>query len=122
MVITELKIKTNLIILVTTLCISSCSNSSQIKGAHWKGHLNFMHVTKEKMEMIYSVDVTGQKVFLDGYYEIIRKNTDQVIFRLTVDELEFGTRDDGMPFCRIWGDVDESNIKSYLYALDCASI
>ena len=120
--ITELKIKTNLIIFVTTLCISSCSNSSQIKGAHWKGHLNFMHVTKEKMEMIYSVDVTGQKVFLDGYYEITRKNTDQVIFRLTVDELEFGTRDDGMPFCRIWGDVDESNIKSYLYALDCAPI
>ena len=81
-----------------------------------------MHVTKEKMEMIYSVDVTGQKVFLGSYYEIIRKNTDQVIFRLTVDELEFGTRDDGMPFCRIWGDVDESNIKSYLYALDCTPI
>jgi hypothetical protein len=121
-VITELKIKTNLIILVTTLCISSCSNSSQIKGAHWEGYLNFMHVTKEKMEMIYSVDVTGQKVFLDGYYEIIKKNTDVVIFNLIVEELEFGIRDDGRNFCRVWGQVDESEIQSYLYALDCLPI
>ena len=81
-----------------------------------------MHVTKEKMEMTYSVDVTGQKVFLDGYYEIIKKNTDEVIFNLIVEELEFGIRDDGRNFCRVWGQVDESEIQSYLYALDCLPI
>ena len=46
----------------------------------------------------------------------------EVIFRLAVDELEFGIRDDGVPFCRIWGEVDETSIKSYLYALDCIAL
>tara|TARA_B100001287_G_scaffold276642_1_gene288420 strand:+ start:1561 stop:1926 length:366 start_codon:yes stop_codon:yes gene_type:complete len=121
-VITEQKIKTSFIVFIFTFLLYACSNDSQAKGATWKGKLNFMHVTKDTMEMTYSVDVIGQKVFLDGYYEITRKNTDQVIFRLAVDELEFGNRDDGIPFCRIWGDVDDSNIKSYLYALDCEPI
>ena len=81
-----------------------------------------MHVTKEKMEMIYSVDVTGQKVFLDGYYEVTKKNTDEVLFRLKVEELELGNREDGRSFCRVWGNIDESNIQSYLFALDCKQI
>tara|TARA_B100001175_G_C19177384_1_gene480385 strand:- start:94 stop:342 length:249 start_codon:yes stop_codon:yes gene_type:complete len=81
-----------------------------------------MHVSQEKMEMIYSVDVTGQKVFLDGYYEITRKNTDTVIFQIVVDEIEFGFREDGIKFCRVWGHVDESKIQSYLFALDCLPI
>ena len=67
--------------------MSACSDASQNKGAPWKGALNFMHVTKDSMQMTYSVDVMGQKVFLDGYYEITLKNTDEVIFRLAVDEL-----------------------------------
>ena len=45
--------------------------------------------------MTYSVDITGQKVFKGGYYEIVRKNTDAIIFRLAVNELEFGIREDG---------------------------
>ena len=32
-----------------------------------------MHVTKESMTMTYSVDITGQKVFLEGFYEVIKK-------------------------------------------------
>ena len=99
--------------------LGSCSNSSQPNGVEWSGPLNFMHVTKEKMEMIYSVDVTGQKVFIDGFYEVTRKNTDEILFRLKVEELEFGNREDGRTFCRVWGDIDESNIQSYLFALDC---
>ena len=72
--------------------------------------------------MTYSVDITGQKVFKGGYYEIVRKNTDAIIFRLAVNELEFGTREDGRNFCRVWGEVDESKIQSYLYALDCNAL
>jgi hypothetical protein len=121
-VITEQKIKASFTILIITLFMSACSDASQNKGASWKGALNFMHVTKDSMKMTYSVDVMGQKVFLDGYYEITLKNTDEVIFRLAVDELEFGIRDDGVPFCRIWGEVDETSIKSYLYALDCIAL
>ena len=44
--------------------MSACSDASQNKGASWKGALNFMHVTKDSMQMTYSVDVMGQKVFL----------------------------------------------------------
>ena len=54
-----------------------------------------MHVTKESMTMTYSVDITGQKVFLEGFYEVI-KNTDKVIFRikgkslnLVIEKIEF---------------------------------
>ena len=58
--------------------------------------------------MTYSVDITGQKVFKGGYYEIVRKNTDAIIFRLAVNELEFGIREDGRNFCRVWGEVATS--------------
>ena len=102
--------------------MNTCSNASEINGAQWSGQSNFMHVTKEKMDMIYSVDISGQKVFLGGYYEIIKKNTDQVVFRLNVEELEFNSRVDGKEYCRIWGRVDNSDIQSYLYADDCLPI
>ena len=39
--------------------MSACSDASQNKGASWKGALNFMHVTKDSMQMTYSVDVMG---------------------------------------------------------------
>ena len=113
------KIKHKLLIIFVNIILGSCLNSTQSNGVEWSGPLNFMHVTKEKMEMIYSVDVTGQKVFMDGFYEVTRKNTDEVLFRLKVVELEFGNREDGRTFCRVWGDIDESNIQSYLFALDC---
>ena len=87
MVITEQKIKASFTILIITLFMSACSDASQNKGASWKGALNFMHVTKDSMQMTYSVDVMGQKVFLDGYYEITLKNTDEVIFRLVFNLL-----------------------------------
>ena len=81
-----------------------------------------MHVTKESMTMTYSVDITGQKVFLEGFYEVIKKNTDKVIFRIKVEELEFGNREDGRNFCRVWGSIDNTEIQSYLFALDCLPI
>ena len=81
-----------------------------------------MHVTKESMTMTYSVDITGQKVFLEGFYEVIKKNTDKVIFRIKVEELEFGNREDGRNFCRVWGSINNTEIQSYLFALDCVPI
>ena len=116
------KIKHKSVITLLGFILSGCSNSSQPNGVEWSGALNFMHITKEKMEMIYSVDVTGQKVFVDGFYEVTKKNTDKVLFRLKVKELELGNREDGRTFCRVWGDIDESNIQSYLFALDCRPI
>ena len=114
--------KTKLVTILLLVILNSCSNPSEINGAHWSGQSNFMHITEEKMSMVYSVDITGQKVFLGGYYEIIKKNTDQVIFRLTVEELEFDSRADGVEYCRIWGRVDDSDSQSYLYATDCLPI
>ena len=120
--ITGQKIRHKFVITLLFFILSACSNSSQPNGVEWSGSLNFMHVTKEKMEMIYSVDVTGQKVFIDGFYEVTKKNTDEVLFRLKVKELELGNREDGRTFCRVWGDIDESNIQSYLFALDCEPV
>tara|TARA_Y100001935_G_C17193660_1_gene451398 strand:- start:204 stop:578 length:375 start_codon:yes stop_codon:yes gene_type:complete len=118
----ERRKKTKLASIFFFIILNTCSNASEINGAQWSGQSNFMHVTKEKMDMIYSVDITGQKVFLGGYYEIIKKNTDQVVFRLNVEELEFNSRVDGKEYCRIWGRVDNSDIQSYLYANDCLPI
>ena len=114
--------KTKLVTILFLVILNSCSNPSEINGAQWSGQSNFMHITEEKMHMVYSVDITGQKVFLGGYYEIIKKNTDQVVFRLTVEELEFNSRIDGIEYCRIWGRVDDSDSQSYLYATDCLPI
>ena len=118
----KIKIKTKILFSLFSLFLSNCSGISPVKGASWEGQLNFMHITEEKMQMYYSVDVMGQKIFLDGYYEVVKKNTDTVIFRLDVKELEFGNKIDGKPFCRIWGLIDESSIKSYLHAEDCLPI
>ena len=114
--------KTKLVAILFFTILNSCSNPSEINGAQWSGQSNFMHITEENMSMVYSVDITGQKVFLGGYYEIIKKNTDQVVFRLTVEELEFNSRIDGIEYCRIWGRVDDSDSQSYLYATDCLPI
>ncbi len=114
--------KTKFVTILFLVILNSCSNPSEINGAQWSGQSNFMHITEEKMHMVYSVDITGQKVFLGGYYEIIKKNTDQVVFRLTVEELEFNSRIDGIEYCRIWGRVDDSDSQSYLYATDCLPI
>ncbi len=122
MVTTGQKTRHNTLLIFVSIILGSCSNATQPSGVEWSGPLNFMHVTKEKMEMIYSVDVTGQKVFLDGFYEVTKKNTDEVLFRLKVEELELGNREDGRSFCRVWGNIDESNIQSYLFALDCKPI
>jgi|TARA_B110000305_G_scaffold225308_1_gene271763 hypothetical protein len=81
-----------------------------------------MHVTSDTMDMIYAVDVIGHEIFLEGFYEVIKKNTDVVIYRLEVKELEFGKKQDGKDFCRIWGYVDNSSILSYLYAQDCHAL
>ena len=114
--------KTKFVTILFLVILNSCSNHSETNGAQWSGQSNFMHITEEKMSMVYSVDITGQKVFLGGYYEIIKKNTYQVVFRLTVEELEFNSRIDGIEYCRIWGRVDDSDSQSYLYATDCLPI
>ena len=119
---TEQKIKTSLSILFIIYFLSACSGSSEPKGAHWEGNANFMHITKGKKDMIYAVDVIGQKVFLEGYYEIIKFNTDEVLYHIRVDQLEFGKTEGGTNFCRVWGQIDETLIRSYLYSTDCFPI
>ena len=92
------------------------------QGAVWLGPSDFMHVTKEKMEMTYSVEVIGQKMFLGGFYEVLKKGTKKVVFKIKVTDLEFSTREDGVSFCRVWGFVDDSAIESYLLAQECVPI
>ena len=119
MAITEQKIRNKLFLLVVFLILNACADNQPPKGAYWNGDADFMHITSDQMHMIYSVDVIGQKIFLDGFYEIIRKNTDKIIYKLEVKELEFGRKQDGTPFCRAWGYIDASSIQSYLYVQDC---
>ena len=120
--ITELKKKIKYLIFFLSVFLISCSSSEESKGVTWTGPADFMHVTKEKMEMSYSVDVTGQKMFLGGFYEVLKKGTETVIFNIKVTDLEFGTREDGNSFCRVWGMVDDSTIESYLLAQDCLPV
>ncbi len=120
--IIELRKRIKYLIIFSLSLFISCSSSEEDRGVIWKGPADFMHVTKEKMEMSYSVDVSGQKMFLGGFYEVLKKGTETVIFNIKVTDLEFGTREDGNPFCRVWGTVDDSAIESYLLAQDCLSV
>ena len=120
--IIELKKRIKYFIFFFLSLFISCSSLEEDQGVIWKGPADFMHVTKEEMEMSYSVDVSGQKMFLGGFYEVLKKGTETVIFNIKVTELEFGTREDGNSFCRVWGMVDDSAIESYLLAQDCLPV
>ena len=120
--ITELKKKIKYLIFFLSVFLISCSPSEENQGVTWTGPADFMHVTKEKMEMSYSVDVINQKMFLDGFYEVLKKGTEKVIFKIKVTDIEFDTLEDGVSFCRVWGVVDDSTIESYVLAQDCLSI
>ena len=120
--IIELRKRIKYLIIFSLSLFVSCSSSEEDRGVIWKGPADFMHVTKEKMEMSYSVDVTGQKMYLGGFYEILKKGTKKVIFTIKATDLEFGTREDGVFFCRVWGTVDDSTIESYLLAQDCLPV
>ena len=120
--ITELKKKIKYLIFFLSVFLISCSSSEESKGVTWTGPADFMHVSKEKMEMSYSVDVNGQKMYLGGFYEILKKGTKKVIFNINATDLEFVTREDGVFFCRVWGTVDDSTIESYLLAQDCLPV
>ena len=61
----------------------------------------------------------GQKMYLGGFYEVLKMGTDTVIYKIKVTDLEFGKREDAIPFCRIWGKVEDTNIESYLLAQEC---
>jgi hypothetical protein len=121
-VITELKKKIKYLIFFLSVFLISCSPSEENQGVTWTGPADFMHVTKEKMEMSYSVDVINQKMFLDGFYEVLKKGTEKVIFKINVTDIEFDTREDGVSFCRVWGVVDDSIIESYVLAQDCLPV
>ena len=120
--ITELKKKTKYLIVLLLVIQISCSSSEENLGAIWIGPADFMHVTKDKMEMTYAVDVVGQKMYLNSFYEVIKKGTETVIFKIKVKDLEFGERKDGISFCRVWGTIDDSGIESYLLAQDCLAV
>ena len=120
--ITELKKKTKYLIVLLLVIQISCSSSEENLGAIWIGPADFMHVTTDKMEMTYAVDVVGQKMYLNSFYEVIKKGTETVIFKIKVTDLEFGERKDGISFCRVWGTIDDSGIESYLLAQDCLAV
>ena len=93
--IIELKKRIKYLIIFPLVFFISCSSSEEDRGVIWTGPADFMHVTKEKMEMSYSVDVAGQKMFLGGFYEVLKKGTEKVIFNKFLNVLmsksfEFG--------------------------------
>ena len=120
--ITELKKKTKYLIVLLLVIHISCSSSEENQGATWVGPADFMQLTKDKMEMTYAVDVVGQKMYLNSFYEVIKKGTETVIFKIKVTDLEFGERKDGISFCRVWGTIDDSGIESYLLAQECLAV
>ena len=118
----ELKKKIRYIVFFLSSILISCSQSDANQGATWTGPADFMYVTKDQMEMTYSVDVVGQKMYLGGFYAVLKMGTDTVKFKIKVTDLEFGKREDAIPFCRIWGKVEDTNIESYLLAQECIPV
>ena len=118
----ELKKKIRYIVFFLSSILISCSQSDANQGATWTGPADFMYVTKDKMEMTYSVDVVGQRMYLGGFYEVLKMGTDTVIYKIKVTDLEFGKREDAIPFCRIWGKIDNTSIESYLLAQECIPV
>ena len=117
--ITALQKKTSLFLL--TLLVS-CAESKEITGAYWTGASDFMFISNQKMEMYYASSISGKKVYLGGFYEIIQSGTNQVIDKIEVSELEFEQRTDGVRYCRIWGNIESSEEKGYMLADDCLPI
>ena len=119
LVITALQKKTSLFLF--TLLVS-CTEPKEINGAYWTGSSDFMFISNQTMEMNYASSIAGKKVYLGGFYEIIKIGTNEVINTIKVSELEFEQRTDGVMYCRIWGKVESSEEKGYLLADDCLPI
>lgn len=112
------QIKTNLLLVILTI-FSSCSEPKEVTGASWQGSSDFMFISNKNMEMHYASSILGNQVYLGGFYEIIQNGTNQVINKIEVSELEFEKRTDGVSYCRIWGNIQDSDEKGYLLADDC---
>ena len=112
------QIKTNLLLVILTI-FSSCSEPKEVTGASWQGSSDFMFISNKNMEMHYASSILGNQVYLGGFYEIIQNRTNQVINKIEVSELEFEKRTDGVSYCRIWGNIQDSDEKGYLLADAC---
>lgn len=108
--------------LIILLTFFSCSNEDDIQGASWEGGSDFMFITEAKMQMHYASVIPGNAVYIGGFYEVLKEQTTVEIDRLLVTKIEFDTRTDGMPYCRIWGRVTKSDELSYLLAEKCKPI
>ena len=104
------------------VCQVSCSEKSELIGASWEGNSDFMVITEKMMKMHYSSYIPGNSVFIGGFYEVLQDGSNIIIDRLEVQEIEFQIRTDGTPYCRIWGNIENSTETSYLLADKCKPI
>ena len=65
---------------------------------------------------------TTKFVFNHGDLEGLDAEDFLHIYKIKVTDLEFGKREDAIPFCRIWGKIDDTNIESYLLAQECIPV
>ena len=123
MVITGLLKKRNsLLAFCWILFCISCTNQNEIVGAKWSGDSDFMFINENEMRMHYATEISGKTAFIDGLYELLKSQTTVVIDRLEVTQIEFGTREDGVKYCRLWGKVTNSLEECYLLAYECEPI
>ena len=108
--------------IIILLTFFSCNNENDIQGASWEGGSDFMFITEVKMKMHYASVIPGNTVYIGGFYEVLKEHTTVEIDRLLVTSIEFEIRTDGMPYCRIWGQVTKSKELSYLLAERCKPI
>ena len=120
--ITELLKKRNRVLTLLILLLISCSGQQEVIGAIWTGDSDFMFVTEDEMRMHYATKVSGKTAYIGGIYEILKSKTSVVIDSLQVTQIEFETRSDGVKYCRLWGQVSQSEEESYLLVYDCKPI
>ena len=98
---------------------SSCSEYSDIDGATWSGSAEFMEISDDKRKRYYGMKIPSNKVFIGGLFEVLQAGTNQHFTKLKVTDIEFEERMDGLKYCRIWGNVEGSDIPSYFLANEC---
>tara|TARA_Y100001970_G_scaffold41789_1_gene51913 strand:+ start:22028 stop:22399 length:372 start_codon:yes stop_codon:yes gene_type:complete len=117
--IIELKRNNIIYLILFFFLLLGCKDSKIPIGAEWKGGGDLMLIDQKEIEMIYGVSIQGNKVFDDGLYEVIKKQTTEVITKLKVEDIEIEERSDGTIFCRIWGATSDGN-KAYVLADNCS--
>ena len=113
-------IKHNLILIL--FYFLSCSSEKVPQEVSWSESLDYFLKTGNEIEAFYFVDIGAQQTYVGGLVEIYQLPEMENIDRLRIESIEFFSRNDGLPMCRIWGTSAKHNSLNHLLARNCVDI